>query len=135
MTSGSAMRSPTTSSCSSISLARARVRSTAWPDVEPHIVGLWYPSNVMAGGRIRKTQIRRRRAAPPRERGRSISKTSSLTPRASRIMSTLSEIGAGAFAPIPRHDKYTCLAAWGKGCDYAWVCPGRIEEPEDYEAE
>ena len=26
-------------------------------DVEPHIVGLWYPSNVMANGRIRKTQI------------------------------------------------------------------------------
>jgi hypothetical protein len=52
-----------------------------------------------------------------------------------RIVATLGEIHAGDSAPRPRHDGYTCLAAWGKGCDYAWVCPGRIEEPEDYEAE
>ena len=51
-----------------------------------------------------------------------------------RIVATVQEIRTGAYAPAPRHDGYTCLAVWGKGCDYAWVCPGRIEEPEDFEA-
>jgi PD-(D/E)XK nuclease superfamily len=52
-----------------------------------------------------------------------------------RIVATVQEIRAGSYAPTPRHDGYTCISEWGKGCDYAWVCPGRIEEPEDYEAE
>ena len=103
-------------------------------DVEPHIVGLWYPTNVMANGRIRKTQIVAG-SGPDSRNGPLYLEDEQLDAARARIMSTLGQIGTGAFAPIPRHDKYTCLTAWGKGCDYAWVCPGRIEEPEDYEAE
>jgi hypothetical protein len=104
------------------------------PAVQPHIVGLWYPTNLMANGRIRKTQIVAG-SGPGSRNGPLYLEDEELDAARVRIMGTLAEIGAGAFAPTPRHDKYTCLATWGKGCDYAWVCPGRIEEPEDYEAE
>src|SRR5579884_2802278 len=47
----------------------------------------------------------------------------------------LAEARKGAYPPQPRHDSYTCLSSWSTGCPYVWLCPGRIEEPETYEAE
>jgi superfamily I DNA/RNA helicase len=102
--------------------------------VDPHVVGLWYPANLMKGGQIRKTRIIADGLEGTRN-GPLHLDDNQLEEARGRIVATLEEIHAGNFAPRPRHDGYTCLAAWGKGCDYAWVCPGRIEEPEDYEAE
>ena len=104
------------------------------PTVDPHVVGLWYPSNLMKGDQIRKTQIIADDGATTRN-GPLHLDDDQLEEARGRILTTLEEIHAGDFTPRPRHDGYTCLAAWGKGCDYAWVCPGRIEEPEAYEAE
>lgn len=104
------------------------------PAVDPHVVGLWYPSNLMRGGQIRKTRIIAGDGEATRN-GPLHLDDDQLEEARERILTMLAEIHAGDFAPRPRHDGYTCLAAWGKGCDYAWVCPGRIEEPEAYEAE
>ena len=41
----------------------------------------------------------------------------------------------GEYAARPKHDQYTCTSAWGTGCDFAWLCPGRVEEPVGYEAD
>jgi superfamily I DNA/RNA helicase len=108
--------------------------------VEPHIVALWYPSQVMKRPPgIRKTQISVADAIDAESKATKPDPTV-LDPEAlagahGRIVATIEEIRAGAYPPSPRHDEYTCLAAWGKGCDYAWVCPGRVDEPEDYEAQ
>ena len=108
--------------------------------VQPEVVGLWYPSQVMKKPPgIRKTQIVIEGPSAPG----GVSKTSDpaalgpneLDAAHTRIIATIKEMRAGAYAPAPRHDGYTCLAAWGKGCDYAWVCPGRVEEPADYDAQ
>jgi superfamily I DNA/RNA helicase len=108
--------------------------------VQPELVGLWYPSQVMRRPPgIRKTQIFIEGAAtsgaPKPKADCTVLDDQELEAAHDRIVATVNEIRAGAYAPTPRHDGYTCLAAWGKGCDYAWVCPGRVEEPEDYEAE
>lgn len=109
-------------------------------DVQPQVVGLWYPSNVMKKPlRIRKTRI----VVDDGSTGSGTSSRSDPTAldeadlhaARAKIVDTVQEVRAGAYAPTPRHDGYTCLAMWGKGCDYAWVCPGRVEEPEEYEAQ
>jgi superfamily I DNA/RNA helicase len=108
--------------------------------VQPEVVGLWYPSQVMKKPPgIRKTQIVIEDASTLLGTSKRSDPTAldddQLDAARARIVATVQEIRTGSYAPTPRHDGYTCISEWGKGCDYAWVCPGRIEEPEDYEAE
>jgi hypothetical protein len=105
--------------------------------LRPHVVALWYPGDVSKRtGDFRKVRI----IAGDNDAGYPKSDTICLddeqvAERRQAIVATLRDLRAGAFPPTPRHDRYTCLSAWGTGCEYAWVCPGRIEEPEEYEAE
>ena len=111
--------------------------------LRPRVVGLWYPGEMMGGKRdprIRKTRLIVGASAAPNAGKPSRTAPTrvddhQLAAGQARIVATVAEIRAGTFSPSPRHDGYTCLATWGKGCDYAWVCPGRVEEPEGYEAE
>ena len=105
--------------------------------LRPHVVALWYPRDVMRNGEIRKIRIvdgKDEGAGYPKERTLYL-EPGQVAERRAAIVTTLGELRAGAFPPTPRHDSYTCLSAWGTGCEYAWVCPGRIEEPEEYEAQ
>ncbi len=107
-------------------------------DVQPRIVGLWYPSQVLTRPPgIRKTQLRFDGGTAPGAVRSNVGVLDSdeVDAAHARIVATVQEIRTGAYAPAPRHDGYTCLAVYTKGCDYAWVCPGRVEEPEDYEAQ
>ncbi len=106
--------------------------------VQPRIVGLWYPSQVLVRPPgIRKTQLRfdGESASAGARSNVGVLDSDEVDAAHARIVATVQEIRAGAYPPAPRHDGYTCLAIYTKGCDYAWVCPGRVEEPEDYEAQ
>ncbi len=111
---------------------------TGLEHVDPQVVGLWYPAKVMKQPPgIRKTQIAVEGACGPG--GMPLKKDTirldddDLADARARIVATVEEIRAGAYVPLPRHNDYTCTAEWGNGCDYAWVCPGRLDEPEDYD--
>ena len=111
------------------------------PDVRPEIVGLWYPKGKprTAESSIRKVRILvdDKAVSGYKEKRDMIEMTSDeLAEHKARIVSLAREVGVGAFPPVPRHDSYTCLTTWGNsGCDYAWICPGRIEEPDWYDPE
>jgi superfamily I DNA/RNA helicase len=107
-------------------------------DLKPGMVGLWYPAQVMKQPPgIRKTRLQTGgEPLPGSQRSAPLQLSDDeLDAAHTTIMATVKEIRGGRLEPRPRHDSYTCLALWGKGCDYAWICPGRIAEPEDYEAE
>ena len=103
--------------------------------IDPRVVGLWYPKDLMK----RPPEIRKIRIVEgegnggyPKDRTIYLDEQA-MDGLRSAIMDALTEIGSGLYLPKPRHDSYTCISSWGAGCDFAWVCPGRIEEPEEYE--
>jgi hypothetical protein len=110
------------------------------PEVHPEIVGLWYPKEkaFKNSHTIRKTRIVVDAVAPAYPQQRDIIELSSSEVLAERTR--IEEVGeamrTGDFPPRPKHESYTCLSSWGpSGCDFAWICPGRIEEPEGYDPE
>jgi superfamily I DNA/RNA helicase len=110
------------------------------PDVRPEIVGLWFPKEraFKNSNTIRKTRIVVDAVAPAYPQKLDIIQLSSseLFAERARIEEVGEAIRAGDFPPTPRHEGYTCLSSWGpSGCDFAWICPGRIEEPEGYDPE
>jgi superfamily I DNA/RNA helicase len=110
------------------------------PDVHPEIVGLWFPKEraFKNSNTIRKTRIVVDAVAPPYPQKLDIIQLSSseLFAERGRITEVGEAIRAGDFPPTPKHESYTCLSSWGpSGCDFAWICPGRIEEPEGYDPE
>jgi superfamily I DNA/RNA helicase len=109
------------------------------PDVRPDVVGLWYPKERLGDHpSIRKVSLVVDEV-PVRSVGKSdvIDLSSAeLDEQQARLLTLAQEVGVGAFPPTPRHESYTCLQTWGNfGCEHAWICPGRIEEPEGYDPE
>jgi len=110
------------------------------PDVHPEVVGLWYPKGKprAAGTSIRKVRILLDdiKVNYPERRDLIEMSSDELDEHKARIVALAKEVGDGAFPPLPQHEGYTCLQTWGNsGCEHAWICPGRIEEPEGYDPE
>ncbi|MHB8507325.1 MAG: ATP-dependent helicase [Candidatus Dormibacteria bacterium] len=108
--------------------------------VRPQVVGLWYPKGKPKkdGASIRKVRILVDGISVKYPATSDLIEMSSeeLAEQKARILALAEEVGVGAFPPVPRHEGYTCLQTWGNfGCEHAWICPGRIEEPEGYDPE
>ncbi len=99
-------------------------------------VSLWFPANLMGKkGQRRVRKVGLGDAKP----GLKLTAFLDIDPIRQELRASLGrhfvDARSGWYEPAPRHDSYTCLSNWGTGCAYAWMCPGRIEEPEDWEDE
>ncbi|HEV3310850.1 MAG TPA: ATP-dependent DNA helicase [Chloroflexota bacterium] len=45
----------------------------------------------------------------------------------------IAEARSGVYRPVPKTNHYTCTSPWGTGCEFEWLCPGRLEDPEEEE--
>ena len=111
------------------------------PDIRPDVVGLWYPKKKAlpkSSDSIRKVRVAVDGARPvyPQKLDFIDFTAAELEEQKVRIQDLAREMQAGAFPPLPRHDSFTCLSTWGNfNCEHAWICPGRIEEPDWYDPE
>ena len=115
----------------------------AMPEVRAEVVGLWYPKEKPFQGleTIRKTRIvvgDPSDAYPRKMNGKTLDNhyisEGELEVQRERVAATASQVLDGLYPATPRHESYTCLSTWGSGCEFAAVCPGRVQEPADWEA-
>ena len=117
-------------------------RDGAVPGVDPErveVAGLWFPRDVFSQppgiAKVRVLCSEEAAAHLPNDTRRDrrlVLDGASGIGRDDRLGGTLRELREGRFAPEPRQLSYTCLAQWGAGCEFQWVCPGRITEPSEF---